>query len=67
MRIEKITGHIYYIEQYEGRLTGTEVQRILSEETGTDFPVEEWSIRITTTSVGNTRISSALRESKRGG
>jgi len=66
MRIEKVANHIYYIEQYEGRLTGTEVQRILAEEFQTDFPVEEWSIRITTTSVGKERISSALIEKKRG-
>jgi len=67
MKIEKVTNQIYYIEQYEGRLTSKEVHRILSEEIGADFPVEEWSIRITTTSVGKTHISCALIETKRGG
>jgi len=61
-----MTDYIYYIEQYDGRLSGTEVQRLLQEEFGMEFPVEEWAIRVTTSSIGKERISSALIEKKRG-
>jgi len=65
MRIEQVTPNIYFIEQYPGRLTGTEAQRLLYTTFGTEFPVEEWEIRITTTSIGTDRISSALIERRR--
>jgi len=65
MRTEQVGGRIYFIEQYAGRLSGTKVQEILTEEYGRDFPEEDWEIRITTTTIGTDRISSALVERRR--
>lgn len=62
--IRKITDNIYFIEQYGGRMHGSDVQRVLLEEYGVEFPVEDWSIRVTTTSIGKEHVSSALIERK---